>query len=128
MIAERLNAALNAHDIDAYTKQTYIRSSPVPDHVTVIGPHPIMLIGESALEPHVVLDATAGPVITDFPIWLSESQRIPALALTTFARTDERLAPLLADVHCDLAKPVEPALLTAAIARLTGRERRQALR
>ena len=27
------------------------------------------------------LDATAGPVITDFPIWLAESERIPALAL-----------------------------------------------
>ena len=54
--------------------------------------------------------------------------RIPALALTTFAHTDERLAPLLADVHCDLPKPVDPALLTAEIARLTGRERRRALR
>jgi CheY-like chemotaxis protein len=54
--------------------------------------------------------------------------RIPALALTTFAHTDERLAPLLADVHCDLPKPLEPALLTAEIARLTGRERRQAQR
>ena len=54
--------------------------------------------------------------------------RIPALALTTFARTDERLAPLLADVHLDLPKPVEPALLTAEVARLTGRERRRAQR
>jgi hypothetical protein len=27
------------------------------------------------------LDATAGPVITDFPIWLAETARIPALAL-----------------------------------------------
>jgi hypothetical protein len=27
------------------------------------------------------LDASAGPVITNFPIWLAESQRIPALAL-----------------------------------------------
>ena len=54
--------------------------------------------------------------------------RIPALALTTFARTDERLAPLLADVHRELPKPVEPALLTAEIARLTGRERRRAQR
>lgn len=27
------------------------------------------------------LDASAGPVITDFPIWLAESERIPALAL-----------------------------------------------
>ncbi|HEX6975628.1 MAG TPA: hybrid sensor histidine kinase/response regulator [Vicinamibacterales bacterium] len=54
--------------------------------------------------------------------------RIPALALTTFARTDERLAPLLADVQCELPKPVEPAVLTAEIARLTGRERRRARR
>jgi CheY-like chemotaxis protein len=54
--------------------------------------------------------------------------RIPALALTTFGRTDERLAPLLAGVHRDLSKPVEPALLTAEIARLTGRERRRVSR
>ena len=27
------------------------------------------------------LDTTAGPVITDFPIWMAESERIPALAL-----------------------------------------------
>ena len=27
------------------------------------------------------LDATAGPVITDFPIWMAETQRIPSLAL-----------------------------------------------
>ena len=27
------------------------------------------------------LDATAGPVITNFPIWLAETQRIPVLAL-----------------------------------------------
>jgi hypothetical protein len=27
------------------------------------------------------LDATAGPVISNFPIWMAESQRIPALAL-----------------------------------------------
>ena len=27
------------------------------------------------------LDATAGPVITNFPIWMAETMRIPALAL-----------------------------------------------
>nr|MBA2373898.1 hypothetical protein [Chloroflexota bacterium] len=27
------------------------------------------------------LDASAGPVITNFPIWMAETQRIPALAL-----------------------------------------------
>lgn len=51
--------------------------------------------------------------------------RIPAVALTSVARTDERLRDLLADVHSDLPKPVEPAVLTSEIARLTGRERRR---
>ena len=54
--------------------------------------------------------------------------RIPALALTTIARTDEKMRQLLSDVHRDLPKPVEPAILAAEIARLTGRERRRAQR
>lgn len=54
--------------------------------------------------------------------------RIPAAALTTAARTDEQLRHLLADVQREVPKPVEPALLTAEIARLTGRERRRAQR
>jgi len=54
--------------------------------------------------------------------------RIPALALTTFARTDQQMRRLLSDVRCDLPKPVEPAVLTAEVARLTGRERRRAQR
>jgi signal transduction histidine kinase/ActR/RegA family two-component response regulator len=54
--------------------------------------------------------------------------RIPALALTSVARTDEAMRRLLSDVKRDLPKPVEPAILTAEIARLTGRERRRARR
>jgi signal transduction histidine kinase/CheY-like chemotaxis protein len=54
--------------------------------------------------------------------------RIPALALTSVARTDEGMRRLLSDVKRDLPKPVEPAVLTAEIARLTGRERRRAQR
>jgi signal transduction histidine kinase/CheY-like chemotaxis protein len=54
--------------------------------------------------------------------------RIPALALTTFSRTNQEMRRLLSDVHRDLPKPVEPAILTAEIARLTGRERRRARR
>jgi signal transduction histidine kinase/CheY-like chemotaxis protein len=54
--------------------------------------------------------------------------RIPALALTSVARTDERLKQLLGSAQSDLPKPVEPAALTAEIARLTGRERRRAQR
>ncbi len=54
--------------------------------------------------------------------------RIPALALTTLSRTDESTRQLLSAVHSDLPKPLEPAVLTAEIARLTGRERRRAQR
>ncbi len=54
--------------------------------------------------------------------------RIPALALTSMSRTDEEMRRLLEEVKRDLPKPVEPAILTAEIARLTGRERRRAKR
>jgi signal transduction histidine kinase/CheY-like chemotaxis protein len=54
--------------------------------------------------------------------------RIPALALTSLARTDEHTRRLLSDVKRDVPKPVEPAVLAAEIAQLTGRERRRVQR
>jgi signal transduction histidine kinase len=54
--------------------------------------------------------------------------RIPALALTTMMRTDEGMRRQISNVKRDLPKPVEPAILAAEIARLTGRERRRAQR
>ena len=51
--------------------------------------------------------------------------RIPAVALTSVSRTDERVRDMLADVQREVPKPVEPAVLTSEIARLTGRERRR---
>jgi CheY-like chemotaxis protein len=54
--------------------------------------------------------------------------RIPALALTALGRNDPRLGAMIADVHRDLPKPIEPTVLTMEIARLAGRERRRALR
>ena len=54
--------------------------------------------------------------------------RIPALALTSFARNDEHTRQLLSHAHRDLPKPVEPAVLTAEVARLAGRERRRSQR
>ena len=54
--------------------------------------------------------------------------RIPAFTLTAAGPTDTRLAQLVAQVQRDIPKPVEPAALTAEIARLVGRERRQAHR
>ena len=47
--------------------------------------------------------------------------RIPALALTSLAGTDEGMGRMLAAVKRDLRKPVEPSVLTAEIARLAGR-------
>jgi hypothetical protein len=35
---------------------------------------------------------------------------------------------MIADVHRDLPKPIEPTVLTAEIAKLAGRERRRNLR
>ena len=62
--------------------------------------------------------------------WLEADRggRIPAAALTAYGRTDERVRQMLDAVQCDLPKPIEPSLLTAEIARLTGRERGHAKR
>ncbi len=54
--------------------------------------------------------------------------RIPAAALTAFGRTDQGVRQMLSPFQRDLPKPVEPAVLTAEIARLTGRERRRMAR
>ena len=48
--------------------------------------------------------------------------RIPAVALTPLARMDEGMRRMLVGVSRELPKPVEPAILMAEIARLTGRE------
>jgi PAS domain S-box-containing protein len=47
--------------------------------------------------------------------------RIPAVALTAYARTEDRRAALLAGFQSHVAKPVELAELIAVIANLTGR-------
>ncbi|MEP0919783.1 ATP-binding protein [Leptolyngbya sp. DQ-M1] len=47
--------------------------------------------------------------------------RIPAVALTAYARTQDRTAALLAGFQSHLAKPVEPAELVAVVANLAGR-------
>ena len=59
--------------------------------------------------------------------WLEADRggRIPAAALTAYARTDERVRQMLEAVHSELPKPIEPSQLAAEIARLTGRERRR---
>lgn len=54
---------------------------------------------------------------------LNEDQggRIPAIAVTAFARAEDRTAALRAGFNLHLAKPIEPSELIAAIANLVGR-------
>jgi two-component system, chemotaxis family, CheB/CheR fusion protein len=47
--------------------------------------------------------------------------RIPALALTAYARLEDRVAAIAAGYHQHAAKPIEPAQLAAAVATLAGR-------
>jgi hypothetical protein len=46
------------------------------------------LLGERMAAIGRPLDASAGPVVTDFPIWLAEARRIPTLALPNEAPAD----------------------------------------
>jgi CheY-like chemotaxis protein len=46
---------------------------------------------------------------------------VPAAALTAYAREQDRERALAAGFQTHIAKPVEPATLTATVARLAGR-------
>jgi signal transduction histidine kinase/CheY-like chemotaxis protein len=53
-----------------------------------------------------------------------EKRGIPAIALTAFARTEDRTRALVEGFNVHMAKPVEPLELIAAVARLAGGRRR----
>lgn len=50
-----------------------------------------------------------------------QEARIPAIALTAFARSEDRTRAMLAGYQVHLSKPVEPQELLAAVANLAGR-------
>jgi len=50
-----------------------------------------------------------------------QGRQIPAVALTAFAREEERTRALCAGFHMHLAKPVEPTELVAVVANLAKR-------
>lgn len=47
--------------------------------------------------------------------------KTPAIALTAFARSEDRTRALLAGYQAHIAKPIEPHALIVTIASLTGR-------
>jgi CheY-like chemotaxis protein len=50
-----------------------------------------------------------------------DNAKIPALALTAFARSEDRTRAMLAGYQVHLSKPVEAQELLAAVANLAGR-------
>jgi CheY-like chemotaxis protein len=51
----------------------------------------------------------------------SRGGKLPAIALTAFARSDDRMRALHAGFFVHLAKPIEPSELVATIASVLGR-------
>ncbi|MDB5319963.1 MAG: rpfC [Phycisphaerales bacterium] len=54
---------------------------------------------------------------------IDHAAKIPAVALTAFARSEDRTRAMIAGFDVHVAKPVEPAELVAVVARLAGRLR-----
>jgi len=50
------------------------------------------------------------------------SRRLPAVALTAFARPEDRIRVLQAGYNTHVAKPVDPRELIAVVGSLTGQE------
>ncbi|HEY0008286.1 MAG TPA: PAS domain S-box protein [Tepidisphaeraceae bacterium] len=51
----------------------------------------------------------------------SDNARVPAIALTAYARPEDRVKAMVAGFNMHICKPIEPAELVAIIASLTGR-------
>lgn len=54
-------------------------------------------------------------------LWARRGQNVPAIALTAFARSEDRTRALLAGYMVHVSKPVDPQELLATVASLTGR-------
>lgn len=78
-------------------------------------------------QPHVLISDLGMPNQDGFELIRTlraaghTSQQIPAIALTGFARSEDRRRALLAGFQAHMAKPVDPRELAAAIATLVGR-------
>ncbi len=83
------------------------------------------LIG--AARPHVLVFDIGMPVVDGYELIgrvrglpLEHGGKAPAIALTAYARVEDRLRALAAGYQMHITKPVDPSELVAAIARLAG--------
>jgi PAS domain S-box-containing protein len=85
------------------------------------------LVALDAFRPHVLISDLGMPTADGFDLIRQVRgrgytfQNLPAIALTAYARTEDRRKALLAGFQLHLTKPVDPAELSAAIASLVGR-------
>jgi PAS domain S-box-containing protein len=78
-------------------------------------------------KPHVIISDIGMPnkdgleMMRELRAKSADSSKIPALALTAFARSEDRTRAMLAGYQVHLSKPVEAQELIAAVANLAGR-------
>lgn len=58
----RLSSEYVAADVRELASQPTLNRAPIPPHVTVLGNEPVIVMPDVQIEPHVVLDAGAGPI------------------------------------------------------------------
>ncbi|HWE01955.1 MAG TPA: response regulator [Tepidisphaeraceae bacterium] len=79
------------------------------------------------LRPNILVSDIGMPLLDGYDLIKEVRSRgftpqiLPAVALTAFARTEDRRRAMLAGYQIHLSKPVDPSELTAAIAMLAGR-------
>jgi signal transduction histidine kinase len=92
-----------------------------------VGSVPEALAAVDEYKPQVLVSDLGMPAQDGFELIRQVRSRgltyheLPAVALTAFARTEDRRRALLAGYQVHLAKPVDPSELTAVIATLVGR-------
>jgi PAS domain S-box-containing protein len=85
------------------------------------------LVALDAFRPHILISDLGMPNLDGFELIRQVRahgytfRTLPAIALTAYARTEDRRKALLAGFQLHLTKPVDPAELSAAIASLVGR-------
>ncbi len=82
----------------------------------------------SASRPHVLVSDIGMPTVDGYQLLRlvralghARGGGVPAIALTAFARSEDRTRALHAGFLVHVAKPVEPAELVAAVASVVGR-------
>jgi CheY-like chemotaxis protein len=98
--------------------------------VTAVGSSPEALAALENEQPDVLLSDIEMPGQDGYALMRSiralppeRGGRVPAAALTAYARTEDRMQALLAGFHLHMPKPVQPAELAAVVASLAGRTR-----